>query len=196
MSEEVKKAREVYLVPDTEPGSPPVALHDERLLDYHANGEKHRIAYAVSSRVLPGQVDEVFVLADSPDEARFIDRRLNDPEALALKRRRLAHVRDQGEVNEVMMPGTHEAIYSEVWRMADARERRAADRPETRSLTVDSLDLTVDTLEVKLDKGGRSGHIKLNGQMVPGVQTLTVECSVYERPKVTMTIVPTVGKIS
>lgn len=199
MAEVVRPAREVFIVPGED------ALlkdHDNVAVDPAVvrvlEPVPKRVAYRVETRKLPNQYDEVFVIADSPSDARFVDNRLNDQEARDIKSRRLAHVREQGEVNEVLMPDTLADIELAIW-LNEGEKRRAAirermkdvlPRPETKSFTVSALDLEVDGLEVKLSKGCTEGYIKLNGEKVTGVQTLTVECSVHDHPKVTMTLIP------
>lgn len=62
------------------------------------------------SQKLFGVLEEEFVLVDNEDEAKFVDRRLNDKVAKKAKARRMKHLRDNGEVNEVLMPDAFSAL--------------------------------------------------------------------------------------
>lgn len=73
-----------------------------------ANG---RVFYVLPPGVkLPGKMDEEFVLVENSAEAAVVDRCLNRWEARRVKRRRFAHLREHGTVDEVLMPDTREAL--------------------------------------------------------------------------------------
>lgn len=155
MADEVKPAREVFIVPgeDVAVGMPShenVAVDPEVVRVLPPLPE--RVAYSVDTRTLPGQYEEVFVIADRPSDATFVDRRLNDPEAYRLKRQRLEYLRSQGVVNEVLMPdtlsGIRFAIREHKWQKRRQEWERMKESlsflppDEAMSFTVTSLDLT------------------------------------------------------
>jgi hypothetical protein len=94
-------------------------------------------------QTLPNQMDEHFVLVDDEAEAKFVNRRLNDREAAARKKRRMEHLRERGEVNEVLMPDTFNGlmwharlVQSELIREARARGERAKEEQASRFITL------------------------------------------------------------
>lgn len=119
--------------------------------------------------------EEIFVLADTSEDAARIEA-LNGPEEQSVKDERLKLVLERGVVEETEMPGVKERLCDEV---------------EKREFAVRNLDAVFDRFDIKLSQGCVKGHIKLDGQDLAGVQTVTIRCELYKHPHVTVELLDT-----
>lgn len=67
--------------------------------------------------------DEQFIFVDNINDAREVDK-MNDPFAVATKQKRMAVLREKGEVNEVNMPDTAQRIQMELSRLEQMKMRQ------------------------------------------------------------------------
>lgn len=74
---------------------------------------------------LPGLASEAFILVDTQAEASFVNGKLNDDQARAIKKQRLEYLGANGVVDEVDMPDTATQIeLDKVQRMSVAEFKK------------------------------------------------------------------------
>lgn len=68
------------------------------------------------------EADEQYIFVDTIDDAREVEK-MNDPAAAAIKKQRMALIKEKGEVNEVHMPDTMMKFKMEMTRLQSAHMR-------------------------------------------------------------------------
>lgn len=134
--------------------------------------------------------EHIFLLADSPEEAKAIDQLNGCGNARVIKDKRMGKLAREGEVNEMDMPDTNNDFFKAMGkRRLELQALKLAKLQEGGEAIIKDLSVELDNVEIILKD--RVGHIKVNGQELRGVKSFKLECEACELPKLTLEFIAT-----